>query len=200
VLLGNGDGSFQEPVKYPADPGPTSLATDDLNGDGVLDLVVSNSLDVTVLMGNGDGTFQSHDFGHFSFAQFVAIADFNHDENPDLAVADSNGFAISLGRGDGTFLAPRYFSVPNFVYGPERLAVGDFNNDQNPDVAFSMFSLGGVYVFDGKGDGTFRQGVLYLGGVPLSFVTASDVNGDGAPDLLTAALYSDVFVALNTGN
>jgi hypothetical protein len=40
---------------------PFQLATADLNGDGIPDLIVSNggSNSISVLMGNGDGTFQN---------------------------------------------------------------------------------------------------------------------------------------------
>src|SRR5204862_250397 len=67
ILLGNGDGTFAPPLANP-NPitgfnGPNSIAVADFNGDGKLDLAVSNGADnlgsasVTILLGNGDGTF-----------------------------------------------------------------------------------------------------------------------------------------------
>ena len=41
VLLGNGDGTFQDHVDYPTGSGPVSVATGDFNGDGKLDLAVA---------------------------------------------------------------------------------------------------------------------------------------------------------------
>ena len=41
VVRGNGDGSFQTAQSFAAGDGPTSAAASDVNGDGVLDLVVS---------------------------------------------------------------------------------------------------------------------------------------------------------------
>ena len=68
VLLGNGDGTFQPGVSYRAPVSNAfSIVAADLNGDGKLDLVVSeqcsssnncNAGSVAVLLGNGDGTFQ----------------------------------------------------------------------------------------------------------------------------------------------
>src|SRR5580704_9200258 len=63
VLLGNGDGTFQTPVGYPASSPPSVIVVDslivaDVNGDGNLDLAVGGS-EVSVLLGNGNGTFQA---------------------------------------------------------------------------------------------------------------------------------------------
>src|SRR5262249_23304515 len=58
VLLGNGDGTFQDRVDYAVGASPLSVAAADL-GNGQIDLVVANhdSSNVSVLVGNGDGTF-----------------------------------------------------------------------------------------------------------------------------------------------
>src|SRR5205823_13074441 len=53
VLLGNGDGTFREPVSFGAGVNPTSVAIGDLNGDGRPDLVVTNfNSDVSALIIN----------------------------------------------------------------------------------------------------------------------------------------------------
>src|SRR5207302_1234578 len=66
VLLGNGDGTFQVAQNYAVGHFPSSVAVGDFNGDGHLDLVVSdhgdslgNGKGVSVLLSNGDGTFQA---------------------------------------------------------------------------------------------------------------------------------------------
>jgi hypothetical protein len=52
VLLGNGDGTFQAAVAFPAGDGSTSVAVADLDGDTVPDLVTADSAsdEVTVLL------------------------------------------------------------------------------------------------------------------------------------------------------
>jgi FG-GAP-like repeat len=62
ISLGNGDGSFQTPVSYPAGTLPGALAVADFNGDGKLDLAAAEYGDsarnfnggVNLLLGNGD--------------------------------------------------------------------------------------------------------------------------------------------------
>ncbi len=51
VLLGNGDGSFQDPQLFDAGDFPNSVAVADLNGDGTPDIVTANAdpSDVSVL-------------------------------------------------------------------------------------------------------------------------------------------------------
>jgi FG-GAP-like repeat len=61
VLLGNGDGTFQNPLKFSA-PGPIGLAVGDLNNDGKQDLVVVESGGtgtgaLVLFLGNGNGKF-----------------------------------------------------------------------------------------------------------------------------------------------
>ena len=58
VLLGNGDGTFQEAHNYAVGSLPSSLVVSDLNGDGHFDLAVLSVGTISALLGNGDGTFR----------------------------------------------------------------------------------------------------------------------------------------------
>jgi hypothetical protein len=93
ILLGNGDGTFQSKVNYPAGISPIALALGDYNGDGKVDIAVSDSLctnsgcpasgSVNVLLGIGDGTFQSHlDFATQSQPGAVAAGEFIYSGSP----------------------------------------------------------------------------------------------------------------------
>jgi hypothetical protein len=92
VLLGNGDGTFQDAVGFNFDAGatyPESIAVGDFNGDGKPDFAVANTQfpAISVLLGNGDGTFQTAvNFDAKLGPRFVAVGDFNGDGKPDLAV------------------------------------------------------------------------------------------------------------------
>ena len=89
VLLGNGDGTFQSALRYkgtlPA--GPQLLLAADLNHDGKIDIVASDSNNLVwgVALGNGNGTFgpmQQFYTGGDSTA--ALLVDFNNDGFADL--------------------------------------------------------------------------------------------------------------------
>jgi hypothetical protein len=100
ILLGNGDGTFQEPViygsgGYQAD----SLAVADVNGDGKLDVVVGHTgnAKVGVLRGAGGGRLQpAVMFSAGGEVGSVAVADVNGDHKPDLLAATASGVAVLL--------------------------------------------------------------------------------------------------------
>src|SRR5206468_3474447 len=74
---------------YATAAGSQDVGVGDFNGDGKLDLAVTdNSASaVSILLGNGDGTFQGHvDYATGGGPGWVVIGDFNRDGKLDLAV------------------------------------------------------------------------------------------------------------------
>jgi hypothetical protein len=225
VLLGNGDGTFQAAVSYGSGGSFTySLAVGDVNGDGKLDLVVTNAASNTVgvLLGHGDGTFApalTFD-SDGAFPDSVAIADVNGDGVPDIVVVDcgnkfagcgggQNGTAaVLLGNGDGTFRTGASYDAGS---GPISVAIADVNGDGKPDIVVAdcganifcpTSAPGAVSILLGNGDGTFQAAVSYSsGGISALSVAVADVNGDGKLDLLVAnSGSSTVGVLLGNGD
>ena len=104
-LLGDGMGGFtphpDSPFVVASCGCPTSLGITDLNGDGRLDLAVTNApLDsVTILLGDGAGSFAAApgDPVPTGFEPVaVAVADVNADGKPDLVAANSFSIDVSV--------------------------------------------------------------------------------------------------------
>ncbi len=99
ILLGVGDGTFETHVDYPAGSFPYTIVAGDFNGDGKLDVAVSDldSSQVTILSGAGDGTFpNSTAVAANGSAVGLLAADFNRDGEMDLAVGTGSAIGILL--------------------------------------------------------------------------------------------------------
>ena len=99
ILLGNGDGTFKAHVDYPAGSFPYTIVVGDFNGDGNLDVAVSDldSSQVTILSGAGDGTFPNSTAVSTDGAPVgLLAADFNRDGEMDLAAGSGSAISILL--------------------------------------------------------------------------------------------------------
>jgi len=154
VLLGDGTGSFSSAQTFATGSTSTSVATGDLDGDGVLDLAVADfgSDEVSVLVGKGDGTFHpAASFAAGTGPTTVVIADFDGDGRLDLAVSNSYSQSaldptaveqtevnVLLGKGHGRrvdFQPSQRFGAGLATIG---LAVGDFDLDGRLDLAATV--------------------------------------------------------------
>jgi hypothetical protein len=165
----------------------------DFNGDGKLDLAVTNVLfsSVSVLLGNGDGTFgAATNYGAGFTPLSVAVGDFNGDGKLDLAVANAsdNTVSVLLGNGTGGFGAAINYAVAS---GPRSVEVGDFNGDGKLDLVVANRDSNSVSVLLGNGDGTFGAATNYTVGADPVSVAVGDFNGDGALDLAVPNAFSN---------
>jgi hypothetical protein len=191
AYLSTGVGTFAEPMRTNAGADPLYLASADLNGDGLPD-VVSASYDqgtLTVFANDGQnpGSFDAPLQLLSPGASQVAILDMNGDGMPDLVSADFN---VSL------FLqtSPGAFAPPISLYpggGANWVALGDLNGDGIPDVALT--DAVGVKVLlhiGAAGATTYAAPVAVFtqtanaDQVGANLIAIADVNGDGLNDLV----------------
>ena len=154
ILLGNGDGTFIAGASYAVAVQPFYAAAASFRHNGILDLVVGDSLsdDVYVLLGNGDGTFQpAVTYPTTGRPDRVDTGHFTGSGNVDIVALTGIGcdcVEVLPGNGDGTFGAAVVTPVTNNVEGLA-MASGDFDADGNIDLAVS-----------GSVDTTFRVEVF----------------------------------------
>lgn len=206
VLIGRGDGTFEAQRNFSTGRFPRSMAIGDVNGDDQLDIITANANSVSVLLGNGDGSFSIQDrFGVGISPTSVTTGDVNLDGQLDLITANygSNDLSVLLGNGDGTFSRQEKFLVGSAPYS---VTTGDLNSDGWLDLIAANSFGDEVSVIFSNGDGTFAEQIKLrltsnAGSVRPMAVIASDANGDGRIDLITANNASNgVSILLNTGN
>jgi FG-GAP-like repeat len=192
VFPGTGLNYFNPGKTYPIGMHGAAIATGDLNHDGILDLVVVNSIagdaaDTSVLLGNADGTFQpARNYTLGSLSNDVVLIDINKDGKLDLVTAGG----VALGKGDGTF-APRK-PFPGFGFGPTlHFAVADVNGDGKLDVVLvdsgNFPGCGNefqVLLGDGKGGFSTGQNIFNEQGEPVTSIALARMRVGGAYDIL----------------
>jgi len=198
LLLGKGDGTFEDAVSIPTDIDPSAVVVGRFNNDAYDDIAVTcydsgsggSASVVDIFLGNSSGSFQTMtSFATPDSPVSLALADFNGDHHPDLAVSSHKGagdlnLSVYLGDGAGGFaLQSSYVSYWNWA-----LTSGDFNEDGTVDLAVTSLASSqdnySVTIYTGNGDGTFAA---HATGCTIddgpTAITATDLNGDGHLDL-----------------
>jgi hypothetical protein len=204
LLVGNGDGTFQNPIRteVPSTPSFSSLVAADLNHDGKADLVfLSSPVDVSVCLNNGDGTFQAPVAYYVRYpTSSVTVMDVNGDGNPDLVVVQVyEGVKVLLGNGDGTFSpGPDLYHSSDIA---SAAVFADLNGDGIPDMACSLGSSDAVGVRLGNPDGTFQTTPNYAAGQGAWGVAVGDFTGTGITDVAVTDVRSgSVIIFLGNGD
>jgi hypothetical protein len=137
VLLGDGAGGFQEVWKDAFSLDQTVYATSgDVDGDGIVDLLMAGSGGFSVSLGRGDGTFGPQTpYETDGYSSFAVVGDFNGDGLPDVATTFSgDDIGVFLGTGGGALTLQGRYDGGNEE---SDAVVGDFDGDGKLDLAIA---------------------------------------------------------------
>lgn len=190
-----GSGTYQTQVSYVQGAGSRrDVELADMNGDGILDLVATDSDALTILvsLGNGNGTFKaatSFSIGQETYR--LALGDVNGDGKVDVVTTSygSDRLTVLLGNGTGSLQAPILTSTGN---GPIGVALGDVNGDGLLDLVGTSYIDGRINIHLGNGNGTFKTTGSYSHTGPTG-ISLGDFNNDGKIDLMAAGSSATAF-------
>src|SRR5215472_17123341 len=99
IYYGTGTGTLTGPSSVSVAASPLSVVALDIFGNGLLDLVGSDSSGssrIAIAVNNGDGTFTSQTYNVLSTNYYVYAADFNNDGKTDVLVLYIDHFGLGV--------------------------------------------------------------------------------------------------------
>lgn len=214
--LNQGNVSFTNDIGLiPVNGISNSAIARDLNGDGIVDILIGNNGQNIILINNGNARFTDQTGqrlpSRFDLTRDIEIGDLTGNGFPDIVVANENDDnRILFNNGSGIYLDQTGSRLPliSEIEETREVELADIDGDGDLDIYFSN-----VRIFESGADPQDRLLVNNGQGV-FSDVTSSqlpqkttntldtdflDIDGDGDLDILTGNFNGGVQVFLNNG-
>ena len=201
LWLNNGNGSFGSPITFqPGISQEWSVQSDDLNGDGIFDIVIGGSTNLIVMLGTGNASFTAHStVSAPSRCWQINLGDGDGDGDVDVFAicAFSDDAVFYANNGSGMLTQGNSYTTDDF---PLATDVGDLDGDGDLDWITSSYN-GDWYIFTNNGDGTFLFHSEIDAPIAASCTLPVDMDNDGDLDLAFIDELGDwLFVFSNDGN
>ena len=197
---------FTGPEVFPIDSQISLLHAADLNGDGLMDLIVVNNARSKInLLYNQtgktniavpregqkkelnelppDARFRIDSIASEKRIFSIVVADLNGDGKPDLAYyGDPKELVALYNLGSNTWSAPKRWPIDDGQLTPNSLATGDLNGDKRTDLV--LLGENNIYFLPQTADHSLGEPRKIPFSGTVKAVQVLDIDGDGRDDLL----------------
>lgn len=188
VYAGNGNGTFAAAQKLTVGTSPARTFITDMNGDGITDILVTETESVTVMIGSVLGVFSRSNYANFLGG--ATVNDLNADGKTDVVVmssAQAGGLSLLYNKGAHPSNIQLYGTGTAGCLGEHGM-----NLSKDPKVGTSNIkilctntppnSLGAAAisdVMDARGSDIRNFGILFHIGFDCGYLQYFDLTGDG---------------------
>ncbi|MBX7204613.1 MAG: FG-GAP-like repeat-containing protein [Bacteroidia bacterium] len=211
----SGSISFDTGHSYQTGVVPYFLSSNDFNGDGKVDIVVSNwtSNTVSIYQNNStSGTISlsaKFDISVGTVPHGVVAEDIDMDGKPDISVTNYNSKNIHILRNihsSGSLSSSSFatnVTVSTGTANPMGLAVKDIDLDGKNDLVCTYQSSGQLAIFrstSSSGSISFASASTFSSGTTARSAYVNDMNGDGKPDIVCANIGSNTMAVFQNNS
>jgi len=185
IYYGLAGGLFTDPVEVVFDGQVRGVEVIDLTADGLLDLIVTDSITKVYTAKNlGNREYQPYSWSNAGAgALYIGVGDFDNDLDNDVVIGNTSDESLSYleNMGDGSLQTIIASSI--MPEKPTGLTCADFNLDGLVDIAVNFGVEGELGIILGEGDWQFGFAQTIDAGTTLSQMIVDDFNNDFVPDI-----------------
>lgn len=192
----DGTGNFSNEILIlNSDQAILSITTNDLNGDGSVDIIAGLSSGNSVIWLENDG---SGDFGTENFLSSTGVnvngvhtGDINDDTFPDIIYCSQGNNSVAWFQNDGSGNFGSEQLISDVIMNAGSVELSDINGDGDLDILTTSIEDEDMFWFENQGSGTFLSTGVKIGISPnhhgLNSAQTIDVDGDGNLDIVTTS-------------